>query len=1043
MTCGTPLLKQLPAAFLGAALVLAFQPSLAAQAQATTGVIRGVVSDPSGNVVAGARVIVTDVETRFQRTVVTNEKGVFVAPLLPLGTYEVTARGVGLGEKRQTGIVLRVGETVDLALKLEPVELGAVTVTATPVVDVTRVETSTRLPNRAVTGLPNNGRNYLNLTLLTPNVAIVQGPDGDELTVAGQRGIHNNVSVDGADFNNPFFGEQRGGQRPPFTFNLDAVQEIVVTAGGATPEFGRSGSGFVNVITKSGTNQLRGSVHYFGKFDAISGTPEHRFPGGTVQSFEPDFSQHQFGFTLGGPLKRDKAFFFIAYDQQIYDEVKQKNRPSSPALDSLTAWMDTAFGGTLRGDFGPISRTNNARAGLVKIDWRLSDRHNLSLKYNHTWSQQENGTFDVDTWAKSANGLEKDYSNAVNGSLVSYLSSRAANEFRFQYSREERPRPYPGPTSPALGPNPTGPGPRPFPDTGMDFANGFRFGLPFFLPITYYDTRVQLLDNVSYARGDHFFKAGAEWNRVESVQTFIGFADGRFIFDGVNGFLNYVASGPGFVECSHGATVYTRSTGVCDSIGVRDTIVVRDPIVGPVLLYLQQAGVGGRTVIDAGTQSIPQHELALYLQDTWKPSPKWTIDYGLRWEAQIEPDPITPPQSVFFQPFIGKTVSNGTGPYAFPSDGTIPSDWKMFQPRFGFAFDPGADGRQVLRGNAGLYYARIPGLNLASSRSTNGSIGQTLFGSSATIPIGLAPPPYSSLLTPPSGTPIFPDVFVFDKDFENPRTLTATLGYERRITSDLAASITYTHSRTDHLTRFINRNDALFGKPWGTGLPGLPGNTNGINTLTTVESSAKSRYNAVTIGLKQTLDPRVQFQVNYTLSFDKSDDDNERDPFTFRYARADNLAPEYNWSDRDQRHRVNGWLLARLPGDVYLNNRVSYYSAQPTSMSCGPSSFSPFAPPRGERATSPADRNCADGSVLTRNTLRKDNAFFSWDVRVSRPLDLGPQGQFEAIVEIFNLTNTDNFKDPAYGGLLFNFDGTIRSGLGDPRQLQAGVRWSF
>src|SRR5207237_4904869 len=135
---------------------------------------------------------------------------------------------------------------------------------------------------------------------------------------------------------------------------------------------------------------------------------------------------------------------------------------------------DTAFGGTLRGDFGSISRTNNARAGLVKIDWRLSDRHNLSLKYNHTWSQQENGTFDVDTWAKSANGLEKDYSNAVNGSLVSYLSSRAANEFRFQYSREERPRPYAGPPSPALGPNPTGPGPRPPPDPGLHFANGRR-----------------------------------------------------------------------------------------------------------------------------------------------------------------------------------------------------------------------------------------------------------------------------------------------------------------------------------------------------------------------------------------------------------------------------------------------------------------------------------------------------------------------------------------------------------------------------------------
>src|SRR5213083_457690 len=291
MTCGIRRLKQLWPAVVPAALVLvARQPSLAAQAQATTGVIRGVVSDASGSVVAGARVTVTDVETRFQRTVVTNEKGVFVAPLLPLGTYEVTARGVGLGEKRQTGIILRVGETVDLALKLEPVELGAVTVTATPVVDVTRVETSTRLPNRAVTGLPNNGRNYLNLTLLTPNVAIVQGPDGDELTVAGQRGIHNNVSVDGADFNNSFFGEQRGGQRPAFTFNLDAVQELVVVAGGANAEFGRSSGGFVNVITKSGTNELRGTVHYFGKSDAISGRPVH-----AGYSYDPDFGQSQVG----------------------------------------------------------------------------------------------------------------------------------------------------------------------------------------------------------------------------------------------------------------------------------------------------------------------------------------------------------------------------------------------------------------------------------------------------------------------------------------------------------------------------------------------------------------------------------------------------------------------------------------------------------------------------------------------------------------------------------------------------------------------------
>src|SRR5256712_4480186 len=237
MTCGT--LVRLSTLVVGAALAC-WPTSLAAQAQATTGVIRGTVSDPSGNVVVGALHRVTDLQSQFQRTVTTNEKGVFVAPLLPLGTYEVRARAVGLGERRQTGIVLRVGETVDLALKLAPVELAAVTVTATPVVDVSKVESSTRLPNQVVAGLPNNGRNFLNLTLLTPNVATVQGPDGDELTVAGQRGIHNNVSVDGADFNNPFFGEQRGGQRPPFTFNLDAVQEVVVTAGAGVGGVGRA-----------------------------------------------------------------------------------------------------------------------------------------------------------------------------------------------------------------------------------------------------------------------------------------------------------------------------------------------------------------------------------------------------------------------------------------------------------------------------------------------------------------------------------------------------------------------------------------------------------------------------------------------------------------------------------------------------------------------------------------------------------------------------------------------------------------------------------
>src|SRR3989441_4049616 len=294
MTCGTRSLARLSCLLIGAALVLFTSPApLGAQGQATTGIIRGVVTDPNGAPVANATVILHEAQTNFTRTLTTDAAGNFTGTLLPLGTYDVTARAVGYAEVKRTGIALGVGETREVRLPLAAVTLAAVTVEATkPVVDVTKPEASTALAANVVSGLPNNGRNFINLTLLTPNVATVQGPDGDELTVAGQRGIHNNVSVDGADFNNPFFGEQRGGQRPPFTFNLDAVQEVVVTAGGANAEFGRSGSGFVNVITKSGTNQLKGTLHYFGKFDAISGTPEHRFSTGSVQTFNPDFRQH-------------------------------------------------------------------------------------------------------------------------------------------------------------------------------------------------------------------------------------------------------------------------------------------------------------------------------------------------------------------------------------------------------------------------------------------------------------------------------------------------------------------------------------------------------------------------------------------------------------------------------------------------------------------------------------------------------------------------------------------------------------------------------
>ena len=281
--------------------------------------------------------------------------------------------------------------------------------------DVTKSEGSTRLGAEAMEGLPNNGRNIFNYTTLTPNVAIVQGPDGDEISIGGQKGIHNNVSVDGADFNNPFFGEQRGGQRPAFTFNLDAVQD--------SRRVGRGQRGIRSVQRRVHQrdhevgNQRVPRVGPSSEGRRALSSTQHTFRM-AFQRLRPRLHPAQFGATFGGPIDRDKAFFFLAYDQQEYSDVEQADRRGT--IDpALVAWTDTAFGGALTNDFGSIRRTNEANAFLGKLDFRLGEKHNASLKYNYTRSNQQNGAFNVDSWGRSANALEQDHCRAVNGSLSS------------------------------------------------------------------------------------------------------------------------------------------------------------------------------------------------------------------------------------------------------------------------------------------------------------------------------------------------------------------------------------------------------------------------------------------------------------------------------------------------------------------------------------------------------------------------------------------------------------------------------------------------
>ena len=631
-------------------------------------------------------------------------------------------------------------------------------------------------------GLPNNGRNYLDFALLTPGVAISQGPDGDELNISGQRGIFNNFIVDGADFNNPFFGEQRGGQRPAFTFSQDAIEEMVVVNQGATAEFGRSAGGFVNVITKSGTNEFEGTAHYFGQWDGVSAA--HPSAG---QAGKPDFFRNQFGFTVGGPIARDRAFFFLAYDQQAASETKQaQRRVQGPEnLFRLRNFLTERWPGLFDPEFGPVTRTDDARALLAKADIHLGGRNQVSFKYNYSWSEQLNGTFDVDSWGLSANGLETDEAHAVNASLRSLLSSTLSHELRVQWAREDRVRWYDGPLMPGADPPATPQfaalGGRPFPDIGMDFADGFRIGLPFFLPIDpSWDTRLQIVDNWSWLVDAHLFKAGAEYNRTAVLQQFIGFANGRYIFDSVDGFIGFATHGSRYVTCSDGSD---SPAGRCPDGA---------SVTGPVLLYLQSATVPGVAPGRLGWGDFGVHELAFFVQDTWKPSERVTVNLGLRWEGTWHPETRVAPEATFYAPYLSDA--------RFPSDGTIPDDLDNFQPRFGLAWDVTGDERTVLRLNAGAYHSRIPILVFAQSVTTNGAFQQILLRSSFGLP-GEGPPAIGELIDGGASAPFLPDIHVTSRDLELPRTWSFAAGIDRDLGSGVALGVSYQHARTDNLFR--------------------------------------------------------------------------------------------------------------------------------------------------------------------------------------------------------------------------------------------------
>ncbi len=242
-----------------------------AQTQITTGTIQGTVLDANDAAVPGAAVELRNIGTNLVRNLTTDEDGRFVALNLPPGRYTITVTKTGFATMVVEKADVSVGQAMNLPISMRISSVQeTVTITATPTVDTVKTESSTTLDEKTVNQTPILGRKFEDLLTLTPGLSVVQGPDGDEITFAGQRGVFNNVSLDGGDYNNGFFGEQLGGQRAAIDITLEAVKEIQVVATGASAEFGRTAGGIINVISKSGTNDMHGSLFHFQRLEALT-----------------------------------------------------------------------------------------------------------------------------------------------------------------------------------------------------------------------------------------------------------------------------------------------------------------------------------------------------------------------------------------------------------------------------------------------------------------------------------------------------------------------------------------------------------------------------------------------------------------------------------------------------------------------------------------------------------------------------------------------------------------------------------------------------
>jgi hypothetical protein len=559
-----------------------------AAAQSATGAIEGVVVDPSGAVLPGSTVTLRQPATGHTRTTVSDAMGIFRAPLLPVGLYEVAAVLAGFETSSQPGFALTVGETVTLRIEMRVAGLKeTVSVSgAPPVIERSRTGASATIDEAAIRNLPVNGRNFLEFVLLTPGVT--RDVRAGDLSFAGQRGTLNSLLVDGADNNNTFFGQtlgRTGSGRAPYQFSLDTVQEFQVNAHAYSAEYGRAGGAVVNAVTRSGTNDLRGSLFDYYRDKALNATSVINRLDSRPKS---PYRYHQFGGTLGGPLRRNRDFFFASYEGQrnrssndVFLNVPQGTPDDPDTRAAIARLADKAFN---------WSRTFDQDVYFARTDHQLTAGQRLTLRYNHQDFTGEGLEYNGPAGAQNAwehTGRSLVRTRTLNALWTGVLRPTLFNELRLQYARDA-----------AIGESNTS-------EPEAIVRQGVTVLMIGRLPFSPRETtirRIQLADTLTWVRGPHVVKAGLDL-QFDAIESFFpGFFSGSYEFNSLADFHRGQAA------------VYRQSFAGPGTTGPRSRPDVRD------------------------YSGFVQHE--------WRPRPGMTLNGGLRYDlmtirgpAARNPDP--------------------------------------------------------------------------------------------------------------------------------------------------------------------------------------------------------------------------------------------------------------------------------------------------------------------------------------------------------------------------------------------------------------------